>query len=76
MEGASRTALMTAQFRAAHALVDRDPIFEDPFALALADRSADEVREFLAANVPAEWLLAAEMGTLSDRAGMPATHSR
>jgi methyltransferase (TIGR00027 family) len=52
MEGASRTAIMTAQFRAAHALVDRNPIFEDRFALALADRSAAEVREFLAANVP------------------------
>ena len=37
MEGASRTAIMTAQFRAAHALVDRDPIFEDRFALTLAD---------------------------------------
>ena len=53
MEGASRTAIMTAQFRAAHALVDPFPIFEDPFALALADRSAAEVLEFLAANVPA-----------------------
>jgi methyltransferase (TIGR00027 family) len=48
MEGASRTAIMTAQFRAAHALVDRDPIFEDRFALALADRSAADVMEFLA----------------------------
>ncbi len=52
VEGASQTAIMTAQFRAAHALVDPDPIFEDPFALALADRSAAEVLEFLAANVP------------------------
>lgn len=52
MEGASRTAIMTAQFRAAHALVDRDPIFEDRFAPALADRSAADVREFLAANAP------------------------
>lgn len=51
-DGASRTAIMTAQFRAAHALVDRDPIFEDRFALALADRSAAEVMEFLAASVP------------------------
>src|SRR6266571_610275 len=52
MEGASRTAIMTAQFRAAHALVDRDPIFEDGFALALAGCSAADVREFLAANAP------------------------
>jgi methyltransferase (TIGR00027 family) len=52
MEGASRTAILTAQFRAAHALVDPDPIFEDPFALALADRSAADVTEFLAANAP------------------------
>jgi hypothetical protein len=36
MEGASRTAIKTAQFRAAHALVDRDPIFEDRFALSPA----------------------------------------
>src|SRR6266545_4111726 len=52
VEGASRTAIMTAQFRAAHALVDRDPIFEDRFALALADCSAADVRDFLAANAP------------------------
>jgi O-methyltransferase involved in polyketide biosynthesis len=50
MEGASRTAIVTAQFRAAHALVDRDPIFEDRFALALAGCSAADVTEFLAAN--------------------------
>jgi hypothetical protein len=29
MEGASQTAILTAQFRAAHALVDADSIFED-----------------------------------------------
>jgi len=52
MEGASRTAVMTAQFRAAHALVDRDPIFEDRFALALAGCSAADVTGFLAANAP------------------------
>jgi O-methyltransferase involved in polyketide biosynthesis len=52
MEGPSRTAIMMAQFRAAHALVDRDPIFEDRFALALADCSAAEVTDFLAANAP------------------------
>src|SRR6266542_1494757 len=52
MEGASRTAIVTAQFRAAHALVDRDPIFQDRFALALAGCSAAEVTEFLAANAP------------------------
>jgi methyltransferase (TIGR00027 family) len=45
---------MTAQFRAAHALVDPDPIFEDRFALALAGCSAAEVTAFLAANVP-DW---------------------
>ena len=43
---------MTAQFRAAHALVDRDPIFMDRFALALAGCSAADVRGFLAANAP------------------------
>jgi methyltransferase (TIGR00027 family) len=43
---------MTAQFRAAHALVDSDPIFEDKFALALADCSAADVKDFLAANAP------------------------
>ena len=52
MDGASRTAIMMAQFRAAHALVDRDPIFEDQFALALADCSAADVTGFLAANAP------------------------
>jgi len=52
MEGASRTAVKTAQFRSAHALVDRDPIFEDRFALSLADCSAADVRNFLAANAP------------------------
>jgi hypothetical protein len=46
IDGASRTAIMTAQFRAAHALMDRDPIFEDRYALALADRSAADVMEF------------------------------
>jgi methyltransferase (TIGR00027 family) len=51
-DGASRTAIMTAQFRAAHALMDRDPIFEDRFALALADRSAADVMAFLAASIP------------------------
>jgi hypothetical protein len=43
---------MTAQFRAAHALVDRDPIFEDRFTLSLAGCSAADVRNFLAANAP------------------------
>jgi methyltransferase (TIGR00027 family) len=52
MEGASRTAILTAQFRAAHALVDPDPIFEDRFALALAGCSAADVIGFLAANAP------------------------
>jgi methyltransferase (TIGR00027 family) len=52
MEGASRTAVMMAQFRAAHALVDRDLIFADRFALALAGCSASDVTDFLAANAP------------------------
>src|SRR5262249_48183229 len=52
MEGASRTAILTAQFRAAHALVDADPIFEDRFALAFAGCSAADVIGFLAANAP------------------------
>jgi len=52
MEGASRTTIKTAQFRAAHGLVDRDPVFADRFALSLAGCSAADVRNFLAANAP------------------------
>jgi len=52
MEGASRTAILTAQFRAAHSLIDDHPIFEDRFALALSGSSAAEVIGFMAANAP------------------------
>jgi methyltransferase (TIGR00027 family) len=49
----SQTAIFAAQVRAAHALLDSDPIFEDPYALALAGTSADEVRELFAHIPPA-----------------------
>jgi methyltransferase (TIGR00027 family) len=43
---------MYALFGAAHALVDRDPIFEDRFALALVGRPAAGLTGFLAATIP------------------------
>jgi methyltransferase (TIGR00027 family) len=52
MEGASQTAILTAQFRAAHALIDDHPIFEDRFALTLTGSSAADVIGFMAANAP------------------------
>jgi methyltransferase (TIGR00027 family) len=52
MEHASQTAIMMAQFRAAHAVMDHDPIFEDRFALALANVTAADVTRFLATNAP------------------------
>lgn len=44
MEGVSQTAIFAAQVRAAHAILDHDPIFEDPYAMVLADASEEEVR--------------------------------
>ena len=48
MEGASRTAIFAAKFRAAHAVFDSEPIFEDPFALVLADSSEADVTDLFA----------------------------
>jgi O-methyltransferase involved in polyketide biosynthesis len=45
MQGASQTAVMTAMGRAAHQFIAPDPIFEDPYALALADRSREQVED-------------------------------
>ena len=44
MEGVSQTAIFAAQVRAAHAVLDRDPIFEDAYAIVLADSSEEEIR--------------------------------
>src|ERR1700722_13040481 len=44
MEGVSQTAIFAAQVRAAHAILDHDPIFEDSYAMVLADASEEEVR--------------------------------
>ncbi|MGH2885870.1 MAG: hypothetical protein ACRDPA_24785 [Solirubrobacteraceae bacterium] len=52
MERASRTAIVLAQFRAAHVFDDPEPIFEDTLALELAGLSEADVREFFAANIP------------------------
>jgi methyltransferase (TIGR00027 family) len=52
MERASRTAIVLAQFRAAHVLDDSEPIFEDTLALELAGLSGADVREFFATSIP------------------------
>ena len=49
MDGASQTAIFAAQVRAAHGLLDPDPIFRDQYALALAGVSAAEVADLFAA---------------------------
>jgi methyltransferase (TIGR00027 family) len=55
--GASRTALRVAARRAAHQILDRPPIFEDPLALAVVgtetaatEASSPSLRAFLAAR--------------------------
>jgi len=55
--GASRTALRVAARRAAHQILDRPPVFEDPLALAVAgtetaatEASSPSLRAFLAAR--------------------------
>jgi methyltransferase (TIGR00027 family) len=45
---ASQTAVLAAQVRAAHALLDPDPIFEDHYALLLADATEGDVRDLFA----------------------------
>lgn len=52
MESVSRTAIVVAQFRAAHTRWDPDPIFEDDFALAFAGCEEADVKEFFAARIP------------------------
>jgi methyltransferase (TIGR00027 family) len=44
MEAVSQTAIFAAQVRAAHAVLDRDPIFEDTYAMVLADTSEEDIR--------------------------------
>ena len=44
MEAVSQTAIFAAQVRAAHAVLDQSPIFEDPYAMVLADASEEEIR--------------------------------
>jgi methyltransferase (TIGR00027 family) len=48
VDRASQTAVLAAQARAAHALLDPDPIFEDHYALALADATEADVRDLFA----------------------------
>src|SRR5215211_8002693 len=52
MEKASQTAIVSAQVRAAHLFTDPDPIFADPFALTLADRTEEDVVEFFRSVIP------------------------
>jgi O-methyltransferase involved in polyketide biosynthesis len=49
VDSVSGTAIFAAQVRAAHALLHEDPIFFDPFALALAGVSEGEVRDLFTA---------------------------
>jgi methyltransferase (TIGR00027 family) len=49
VDSVSSTAMFAAQVRAAHALLDHDPVFVDPFALALAGVSEAEVRDLFTA---------------------------
>ncbi len=53
MEGVSQTAVFAAQVRAAHAILDDAPIFEDPFALVLADASEGDIADLFALIPPA-----------------------
>jgi methyltransferase (TIGR00027 family) len=48
VDGVSQTAIFAAQVRAAHAVLDRDPIFEDPYAMVLADASETDIRDLFA----------------------------
>jgi methyltransferase (TIGR00027 family) len=45
VESVSETAVFAAQVRAAHALLDPDPIADDPYALILAAATENDVRE-------------------------------
>jgi methyltransferase (TIGR00027 family) len=49
VDNGSKTASFAAQVRAAHALLDPDPIFVDPYALSLAGVPEAEVRDLFGA---------------------------
>lgn len=53
VDNVSQTAIFAAQVRAAHAVLDRDPIFEDPYAMALADASESDIQDLFALIPPA-----------------------
>jgi methyltransferase (TIGR00027 family) len=48
VDGVSQTAIFAAQVRAAHAVLDEDPIFEDPYAMVLADASESDIKDLFA----------------------------
>ena len=48
MEGISQTAVFAAQVRAAHAILDHTPIFEDPYAMVLADVTEKDIEDLFA----------------------------
>lgn len=48
MDGVSQTAVFAAQVRAAHAILDQNPIFDDPFAMVLADASEEDIENLFA----------------------------
>jgi methyltransferase (TIGR00027 family) len=48
VNGVSQTAIFAAQVRAAHAVLDKDPIFEDPYAMVLANASESDIRDLFA----------------------------
>jgi methyltransferase (TIGR00027 family) len=48
VDGVSQTAIFAAQVRAAHAVLDKDPIFEDPYAMTLANASESDIRDLFA----------------------------
>jgi methyltransferase (TIGR00027 family) len=48
VEGISKTAVFAAQVRAAHAILDENPIFEDPYAMVLADASEKDIENLFA----------------------------
>jgi methyltransferase (TIGR00027 family) len=49
----SQTAILAAQVRAAHAVLDPDPIFDDPYAMVLANASDIDIQELFALIPPA-----------------------
>jgi methyltransferase (TIGR00027 family) len=48
VDSVSQTAIFAAQVRAAHFVLDKDPIFEDPYAMVLANASESDVRDLFA----------------------------